>query len=373
MNFKEFKGQKHRSFLSYFIVGLIGAIIGGICVAILVPGIFTIPNTSNNVNNKTINANKEEKKTEKVNITTDISSAASSVSPSVVSVVTTKLEKSLFNMEESQGVGSGVIVSDKGYILTNNHVADINAKSINVMTYDGNEHKAKVVWADPSLDLSVIKIEAKNLKAVTMGDSKALTIGEPAIAIGNPLGLTFQRSVTSGIISAINRTLEIEKGVFIEDLIQTDASINPGNSGGPLVNIKGEVIGINTAKVSTAEGIGFSVPINIIKPVIESLEAKGKFIAPYIGILGLDREVSGYYGYDIKDGIYIVKVDENSPASKSGLVVGDVILKVDGEDISTVIEFKEKLFLKKEGDIIKLNVISKTGENKDIEVKTALR
>lgn len=368
MNFKEFKGQRQRSFLGYFVVGLIGALIGGISVAILVPGIYTIPNTS-----KVEQQVKESKTVEKVNINTDISSAAALVSPSVVGVVTTKLEKSLFNQNETQGVGSGVILSEKGYILTNNHVADMNASSITVMTHDGNEHKAKAIWADLSLDLSVIKIEAEDLKSVKMGDSKSLTVGEPAIAIGNPLGLTFQRSVTAGIISAVNRTLEIEKGVFMEDLIQTDASINPGNSGGPLVNIKGEVIGINTAKVSTAEGIGFSVPINIIKPVIESIESTGEFNAPYIGVLGLDREVSGYYGYDIQGGIYIVKVDKGSPASDAGLTTGDIILKIDGENVDTVTEFKEKLFLKKEGETMKLNIKSRLGGNKDIKLKVSLR
>lgn len=372
MNFKEFKKKKEKSFLGYFVMGLIGAILGGFLVAILVPGIFPsneISKESQSLKTETENKTKEER----VEIKTDVSAAATTVSPSVVGVVTTKLENTLFNQAETQGVGSGVIVSEKGYILTNNHVADMNSSSIKVMTHDGKEHNAKPIWADASLDLSIIKIEAEGLSSIKMGNSKSLTVGEPAIAIGNPLGLTFQRSVTSGIVSAVNRTLEIERGVFMEDLIQTDASINPGNSGGALCNIKGEVIGINTAKVSTAEGIGFAVPINIIKPVIESVEATGNFITPYIGVSGFDREISGYYGYDIKSGIYVVKVDEGSPAGEAGIVSGDVITTVDNEEINTVMEFKEKLFLKKNGDTMKIKLNAKNNEIKEIDVKVSAK
>lgn len=364
MDFNDFKGRKRGSFLGYFIVGLIGAVVGGFLVLVFAPGVLVQPTQTPTPSTGTTKV--EEKK---ISITTDVSSAASSVSPSVVGVVTTKLEKNLFDQtKQTQGVGSGIIVNDKGYILTNNHVASINASSITVMTHDGKEHKAKAVWADPSLDLSIIKVEAEGLTPVKMGDSKVITVGEPAIAIGNPLGLTFQRTVTSGIVSAVNRTLEVERGVFMEDLIQTDASINPGNSGGPLVNIKGEVIGVNTAKVSTAEGIGFAVPINIIKPVIESIVTTGSFESPYIGISGLDKEVSGYYGYDIKTGIYIVKSDRRGPADKADIKAGDIILAADGKEVNTMTEFKEILFLKKPGDTIKLKIQKSSGDVKDVDI-----
>ncbi|MEG0371929.1 MAG: trypsin-like peptidase domain-containing protein [Clostridium sp.] len=361
MNFNEFKGKRERSFFGYFIVGIIGAVIGSFLVLLLAPAsVFPSSPTPKPVNKV------EETQ---VKVTTDVSVAASKVSPSVVGVVTTKVEKNLFEQtKRNQGVGSGVILDASGYILTNNHVADMNASSITVMTHDGNEYPAKSIWADPVLDLSIIKIEAKGLVPATIGSSKTITVGEPAIAIGNPLGLTFQRTVTSGIISAINRTLEIERGVFMEDLIQTDASINPGNSGGPLSNIKGEVIGINTAKVSTAEGIGFAVPINIIKPVIESIIATGTFKTPYIGISGFDREVSGYYGISMKTGVYVAGVDKRGPAVSSGIKVGDIILEVDSIAINTMMEFKEALFIKDPEEIVKVKIQDPSGGTRVVDV-----
>lgn len=364
MDYREFKGKKQRSFFGYFVVGLVGAVVGAFLVLVFAPASIFSTSTTQTPQKQPVKVEET-----KVNITTDVSSAASKVSPSVVSVVTTKLHKNLFEQEKkTQGVGSGVIVDSSGYILTNNHVADINATDIVVTTLDGKEHKANTIWADPSLDLSIIKVDGGEFNKATIGDSKNLTVGEPAIAIGNPLGLTFQRTVTSGIISAVNRTLEIERGVFIEDLIQTDASINPGNSGGPLVNIKGEVIGINTAKVSTAEGIGFAVPINIVKPVIESVVKTGSFKSPYIGVTGLDKEIAGYYNVDLEQGIYIYQVDRRSPAELAGIRENDIILEADGKTISTMMEFREVIFSKKPEDTINLKVKTSSGEVKDIEV-----
>ncbi len=154
----------------------------------------------------------------------------------------------------------------------------------------------------------------------------------------------------------------------MEDLIQTDASINPGNSGGPLVNIKGEVVGINTAKVSTAEGIGFAVPINIVKPIISSIKETGSFKAPYIGITALDKEVAGYYDVNITEGIYIVKVDKTGPSKEAGIVEGDTILSVNGLAVNTTVEFKESIYNKVVGDIITLKIKNKLNEIKEIEV-----
>ncbi|WDC85692.1 trypsin-like peptidase domain-containing protein [Caloramator sp. mosi_1] len=193
-------------------------------------------------------------------------------------------------------------------MLTNNHVAGYSTSNIVVSLYDGRETNGRVVWADEVLDLAIVKIDEANLNIARLGDSKNVKIGEPVIAIGNPLGLTFQRTVTAGIVSALNRTIENSEGVFMEDLIQTDASINPGNSGGPLVNTKGEVIGINTVKVTTAEGIGFAVPINIVKPIINSIKATGKFETPSLGIKGFDKNLAGYYDFKIEKGIYVYDV-----------------------------------------------------------------
>lgn len=364
MDFKDFKGGRQRSFFGYFVVGLTGAVVGAFLVLLFAPANIFQPSPTPTAPQ----AVKVEE--QKVSIETDVSSAASKVSPSVVGVVTTKLEKNLFEQtKKTQGVGSGIIVDASGYILTNNHVASMKSNSITVMTSDGKEHSATPIWADEGLDLSIIKVEGSTFISATFGDSKIVKVGEPAIAIGNPLGLTFQRTVTSGIISAINRTLEVEKGVFMEDLIQTDASINPGNSGGPLVNIKGEVIAINTAKVSTAEGIGFAVPINIIKPVIDSIVKTGSFETPYIGITGIDKEVSRYYGVDITSGVYVVKVDRKGPAGSGGIIKqGDVILEVDGKTINTMMEFKEAIYLKKPGEDVKLKIKDSKEETKELSI-----
>lgn len=175
------------------------------------------------------------------------------------------------------GLGTGIIVSENGYIVTNEHVSGSKYSNCYVTLESGKEYQAKVVWSDTDLDLSVIKINANNLPYVTFGDSDTIRVGEKVYAIGNPIGFEFQRTVTSGIISAVNRTIKIEedeKVSYMEDLIQTDATINPGNSGGPLINPNGEVIGINSVKIESAESIGFAIPINIIKPIIASYTEK---------------------------------------------------------------------------------------------------
>ncbi len=171
------------------------------------------------------------------------------------------------------GLGTGIIVSENGYIVTNEHVSGSKYSNCYVTLENGKEYLANVVWSDSDLDLSVIKINANNLPYVIFGDSDKIRIGEKVYAIGNPIGFEFRRTVTGGIISAVDRTIKIEendKVSYMEDLIQTDATINPGNSGGPLINPKGEVIGINSVKIESAESIGFAIPINIIKPIISS-------------------------------------------------------------------------------------------------------
>lgn len=171
------------------------------------------------------------------------------------------------------GLGTGIIVSENGYIVTNEHVSGSKYSNCYVTLENGKEYLANVVWSDSDLDLSVIKINANNLPYVIFGDSDKIRIGEKVYAIGNPIGFEFRRTVTGGIISAVDRTIKIEendKVSYMEDLIQTDATINPGNSGGPLINPKGEVIGINSVKIESAEAIGFAIPINIIKPIISS-------------------------------------------------------------------------------------------------------
>ena len=220
------------------------------------------------------------------------------------------------NSTEELGLGTGIIVSDNGYILTNWHLAGNKYSSCYITLENGNSYNGNVVWADSNLDLAIIKISANNLNYITLGDSDNIKLGEIVYAIGNPIGFEFQRTVTSGIISATNRTIKIEdeaSEVYMSDLIQTDATINPGNSGGPLINKKGEVIGINSVKISEAEGIGFAMPINIIKPVIESFVNNGSFEEAYLGIFAYDKEVIPYLKEKSKfdSGIYVTQISKD--------------------------------------------------------------
>ncbi len=201
------------------------------------------------------------------------------------------------NFNSEIGTGTGIIVSDNGYILSNNHVTGEKYSSCYVTLENGNSYNAKVVWSDSDLDLSICKINAYNLTSATLGDSDAIKSGNSVFAIGNPIGFEFQRTVTSGIISATNRTIKLEENgsvSYMTDLIQTDATINPGNSGGPLLLPNGEIVGINTVKITSAEGIGFAVPINVVKPVIESFKSVGTFEEAYIGISAYDSNVIPY-------------------------------------------------------------------------------
>ncbi|RCX13199.1 S1-C subfamily serine protease [Anaerobacterium chartisolvens] len=285
---------------------------------------------------------------------------ARTATPGVVGISVLKVDsRSLFDSEtsESWGVGSGVIVSPDGYILTNHHVAGGKNKRIVVSLFDGSNLEGMTVWSDSVLDLAVVKVNASNLDTIPTGDANSLQVGEPAIAIGNPLGLQFQRTVTSGIISALNRTIRIdtEQGSnYMEDLIQTDASINPGNSGGPLLNARGNVIGINTVKVTSAEGIGFAVPINVAVPIIKRLTEEGKFDEPYLGIFAYDKEVIPYLNNAISldNGIYVANVDKSGPAYAGGIRVGCIISEVDGNEINTMIQLRTYLYSKRPGDSI---------------------
>ena len=294
-----------------------------------------------------------------------ITFAAEKVTPAVVGITSTRISKDLYAQNQRvQGVGSGVIVDPKGYILTNNHVAG-GAESLLVSLYDGRNVKGQAVWTDPVLDLAIVKVNADKLQAATLGDSKGLRVGQDAIAIGNPLGLTFQRTVTAGIISAINRTIEVEKGTYMEDLIQTDASINPGNSGGPLINAKGEVVGINTVKVITAEGMGFAVPVNIVKPVIAKVANGENYATPSIGLQSFDKELGKIFDFVIDKGVYVYDCKDGACAHKAGIKKGDSILSVDGKETNTVAELKEAINRAGAGKTVKLRIKNGDGE-KDV-------
>lgn len=276
------------------------------------------------------------------------------------------------NAIEKLGLGTGIIVSSKGYIITNMHVSGDKYSNCYVTLENGNSYKANVVWADSTLDLSILKINIEGMRSAKLGDSSKVKTGQTVYAIGNPIGYEFQRTVTSGIISAESRTLKFKENntdILMTDLIQTDADINPGNSGGPLINTKGEVIGINSLKIDSAEGIGFAVPINIIKPIIEKFDKTGKFEEPTIGISGYDKNVIPYLDKDISitSGVYVENIVKGSPAEQKGILKGDIILKIDDKEINTMNELKEYVYSKYPGDEVNLS-IKRNGISKNVKI-----
>ena len=278
-------------------------------------------------------------------------------------------------------VGTGVIVDESGYILTNSHVVnDGDTKSVTVSLYDGSVVEGTVLWNDSTLDLAVIKIEdTGDLVAADLGDSDTVNIGAYAAAIGNPLGLEFERSMSQGIISGLNRSIQVSDGsktTTMEGLMQTDATINSGNSGGPLFNSKGQVIGINTAKASSGEGMGFAIPINVAKPIVEQVKASGNYERPYIGISGISLQEQQQYSSDaLKEqfgtdkGIYVASVSANGGAAAAGLQQGDVILKVNGVEVGTMNKLNQELVKSAIGDTVTLTVMrDKTEQEFEVEL-----
>ncbi len=268
--------------------------------------------------------------------------------------------------------GSGVIISKDGYVLTNEHVSKSEGDCYVVLNYN-EKIKSNVVWSNSALDLAILKVNRRFDECAILGESDELTLGEQVFAIGNPVGMDFQKSVSCGIVSGLNRNLEFEENgttFYLNNLIQTDATINPGNSGGALINDVGQLVGINTIKITSAEGMGFAVPINIVKPIIDKLESSGKFIEPSLGIWGYDRYSIGKLniGVNLKRGIYIGQVDVNGTSEKSGVKVGDIILKVDEKELNTISNFRRYIYEKNPGDYVKLRIRRDNNEH-DINVK----
>ncbi len=293
---------------------------------------------------------------------TVVSAVAKKAMPSVVGITTVAIQNDfIFGSRRAEGVGTGVIVDSRGYILTNSHVInDGDVEEVTVLLSDGENLESQVLWNDPILDLAVVKVEKTNLPVADLGNSDNLVIGETAIAIGNPLGLTFERSVTAGIISGLNRSIPISYSESIDSLIQTDASINPGNSGGPLLNAEGEVIGINTAKIQSGEGLGFAIPINIAKPIVDEFIEKGEFSKAYMGIQGIDlEEFEQSSGQDtgLEKGVFVYKVYKDSPADKAGLLGGDIITKIGENEIETMNQLIKVLYAYRPGDAETVEVV----------------
>ncbi|GJL77291.1 MAG: 2-alkenal reductase [Nitrospinaceae bacterium] len=297
------------------------------------------------------------------------------VHPAVVNIVATTLTMNFWNQVIPQrGQGSGFIIDDEGYILTNNHVVD-SAQKITVTLGNNKKVKAALIGRDASTDLAVIKISKRYVpKVAKLGNSDDMRVGQTAIAIGNPFGLS--HTMTTGIISAVNRQIQSEKGGFLFDLIQTDAAINPGNSGGPLLNSNGEVIGINTAIFSRSggsQGIGFAIPVNQAKRVAAQLIASGRYNAPWLGVsgLGLTEDLSEVLKLGFNEGVLIVETIPGGPAHKAGLrgghtdliygnmrfsVGGDVIISINGKSIGNMNQLIQEINRHKVGDILEFKV-----------------
>jgi serine protease Do len=377
--YKENKGRKSGIFLA----SLIGAILGAILVIIAVPTLakldvlpYDVQSSDNSsAGGTTLTPDNSVVQKVSIDVESNVTSAVDKAGEAVVGI--TNIQSTSFWSDEqadsTAGTGSGVIYKKEGgkaFVVTNHHVVE-GATALEVSLSDGTKIPAKLRGSDIWTDLAVLEIDAKDVKKIAeFGNSDKLKAGEPAIAIGNPLGPTFSGSVTNGIISGLERTIPVDinqDGVadWQSEVIQTDAAINPGNSGGALINIAGQVIGINSMKIaqSAVEGIGLSIPINYAIPIIDDLEKYGEVRRPYMGVdLKSVAEVPGYYQEealklpnDVKDGVALRSVVPNSPADQAGLRELDVIIEMDGQKISDVIDLRKHLYNKKKiGEQLKI-------------------
>jgi S1-C subfamily serine protease len=261
------------------------------------------------------------------------------VAPAVVSIVTETVTYNWFWQAVPQtGAGSGIIVSPDGYIVTNNHVVE-DAQTVTVTLSDGNAFEATIVGTDAQTDLAVVKIDASNLSYLHfLSDSlEQLSVLDSVVAVGNALALPGGPTWTLGVVSNLGRSIQLDTGVVLNDIIQTDAAINAGNSGGPLINMAGQVVGINVAIASNAENIGFAISTDTAIPVVQSLITEGKVVRPWLGVqvTTVTPSIQRYYSLSVNAGALITSVTTGSPASRAGLRAGDVIVKMDDEDINT--------------------------------------
>ena len=294
---------------------------------------------------------------------------------SVVGVTVRSVSNTVFGgTSTSDSEGSGIIYTADGYIVTNYHVIEdaISNQSISkvyvTLPNSDEEIEASIIGADSVTDIAVIKIQKEGLSAATFDDSNNLKVGGLVVAIGNPLGRELAGSITVGYVSALNRTLTSNGRTY--KLLQTDAAINPGNSGGALVSSSGKVIGINTVKIGATdvEGIGFAIPSNIAKPIVDELIKNGKIVRPYIGISGISLDDNMAKRYNLVKGVYVAKIESSSAAYNSGIKVGDVIVKIDDKEITTIEELNEIKNSKNVGDTVKITVY-RDGKKIEINVK----
>ncbi len=310
------------------------------------------------------------------NIETSITQAVQKVGPSVVTVVgTIPGQSTFFGQTSDQTVsGTGFFITDQGYILTNNHVVE-GTKEVNIILSDGTQEKATIVGTDLYSDIAVLKADGKVPGVAKLGNSDVLKPGESAIAIGSPLG-NFKNTVTVGVISATGRSIDTGNGYQIEDLIQTDAAINHGNSGGPLLNLAGEVIGINTLIVRStnngdvAEGLGFAIPVNTAQAVAQQIIQKGYFARPYLGISfqPINPDIAANYNLPAQWGVYVTDVASGGPASQAGLQRGDIITKVGNVALDETHSYINTLFTFKPGDTVTLEIM-RGNQTMQVQVK----
>ena len=279
------------------------------------------------------------------------------VRPSVVQITARRVSYDNFlRPVPLEGLGSGVIYDSRGHILTNSHLVG-DVKDVQVILPDGRKFGGGVMGRDPTTDLAVVMIKGKDLPYTSLGDSSKLEIGETLIAIGNALGLEGGPTVTVGVVSALNRSIKDRTGT-LNDLIQTDAAINPGNSGGPLINLRGEVVGINTAVIRSAHGIGFAIASNSAKPVAKELLEIGMVVRPWLGIvpITITTGLAALYDLPAKEGVLVARVEKGSPAAEAGLQTGDIITGLAGEKVKSVAELRAVIAKKKLGDQVALEI-----------------
>ena len=358
-----FVSEKRKRGVPKVIIIIIGIILVSVISSLTTYFLVRGNNSQISVGNTTYNVE---------NVENPVVAVAQIAGPSVVGVKVDFYEQGFFGeLQETSEEGSGIIYSEDGYIITNYHVVEdaISSTSAQVTVTLSNqeEYIAEIIGTDSVTDLALLKIDATGLTPATFGKSSDLQVGELAVAIGNPLGQEFAGSVTVGYISALNRTITTDGRTY--QLIQTDAAINPGNSGGALVNAKGEVIGINTVKVTdtTVEGLGFAIPSDDALKIIEELKLTGKIVRPYIGIYGIDMDEATAKRNNLVEGIYVYQIFSGSPADQAGLSRGDIIVEFDGQQVTTKQELNDAKNQKSIGDKVKLKVY-RGGNYQELEI-----
>lgn len=373
------QSDKSEKNIKGFVSGLIGGIVG---TALMIAVMFGVPSIRSNLlsvnNNNEVNTKIESNENilttpiEYVEYENPVIGIAEKVGSSVVGIVVEYDYYSFFGNQRATQEGSGIIISSDGYILTNNHViaTELN-DTITIKVYLANSDEpivAEVVGTDAQTDMAVLKIDCTDLPKIEYGNSSECKVGELVVAIGNPLGMEFAGSVSVGYISALDRKLSDVNGNTL-NLMQTDAAINSGNSGGALVNTKGQLIGINTAKIqgTGVEGMGFAIPIDDVKGIIETLITNKKVIRPYLGIGGVAVDEKIARENDLVVGVYVQSIETFSAAERAGIKVGDVITEVEGTKVQTVDELNDIKNKYNVGDIIKLK-INREGKEQEISV-----